>query len=587
MTYSRRYLTELVRSWKLISRSLLRKCRVSGTFQRKSGRRRSAMMLNEMNLRHRPLIVRYATAALFVVLAVLARRLLAPILSDRQPFPTFYVSVTAAAWWGGLGPTLFALVLGYLAADWFIIPPQNAFSALNLANTGTYFFVGLAIAFFTQMMHSAQDRAEASAAEGRDRQRELEREIVERKRVEDERELLLEQLSTARGRLEAVLRQMPAGVVIAEAPSGRIVLANEQLNQIWERRLPAASDEPTFDLHERRDKDGRRYLTHEWPLARSLSTGEVVNNEEVRFPRDDGKSVTVLVSSSPIRDPAGTIVAAVVVLSDITARKRAEDALLQAHEELERRVAERTADLARANESLRAEVVERRLAEQARNDLMRRLVVVQEEERARIARELHDQMGQQLTALKLGLDSLKSQPFDDPAQAERLQQVLARTRQIGHDMHRIAWELGPAALEGLDLPTALSSYADEWSQHAGIPVQFQCTGPWDGRLSPQIETTLYRVAQEALTNVAKHARATRVSLILNRRADEVLVIVEDNGVGFDAENAADPSRWGRRLGLAGMKQRGQAVGGAFQIESNPGGGTSVFVRVPVRQGHER
>ena len=223
-------------------------------------------------------------------------------------------------------------------------------------------------------------------------------------------------------------------------------------------------------------------------------------------------------SSSPIRDPGGTIVAAVAVLYDITARKRAEEALLRAHEELERRVAERTADLACANESLRAEVNERRLAEQSRNELLLRLVVVQEEERARIARELHDQMGQQLTALKLGLESMKNRPAEGPSEFERLQTMLALARQIGHDMHRIAWELGPAALEGLDLPTALSSYAEEWSQHAGVPVQFQCTGPWAGRLSSQIETTLYRVAQEALTNVAKHAQAGRLSLILNRRA---------------------------------------------------------------------
>ena len=248
----------------------------------------------------------------------------------------------------------------------------------------------------------------------------------------------------------------------------------------------------------------------------------------------------MFVSSSPIRDPGGTIVAAVAVLYDITARKQAEEALLRAHEELERRVAERTADLARANESLRAEVTERRLAEQARNDLLRRLVVVQEEERVRIARELHDQMGQQLTALKLGLESLDGPLPEGVTRPERLQQMLALTRQIGHDMHRIAWELGPAALEELDLPTALSNYAEEWSGHSGVPVQFQCTGPWEGRLPPQVETTLYRVVQEALTNVAKHAEAGRLSLILNRHADDVLVIIEDDGVGFDAEDGDGP-----------------------------------------------
>jgi two-component system CheB/CheR fusion protein len=536
---------------------------------------------NGLRLRHRPLIVRYAAAVLFVALAVLARRILAPVLSDRQPFPTFYVSVTAAAWWGGLKPTLFALVLGYLAADWFFIAPHNAFSALNLANTGTYFFVGLAIAFFTQMMHSAQDRAEVSAAEARDRQGELEREIVERRRVQQEREHLLEELRTARARLEAVLRRMPAGVLIADAPSGRIVLANEQMRRIWQRPSPSAEEDPGYHVRELISKDGRPYLPHEWPLARSLATGEVVKDEEVRFPLGDGEWGTMFVSSSPIRDPDGTILAAVAVFYDITARKRAEEALLRAHEELEGRVAERTADLARANESLRAEVAERRLAEQARNELLRRLVVVQEEERVRIARELHDQMGQQLTALKLGLESFEGPPPEDANRAERWRRMLALTRQIGHDMHRIAWELGPAALEEIDLPTALSNYAEEWSGHCGVPVQFQCTGPWEGRLPPQVETTLYRVVQEALTNVAKHAKASRLSLILNRRADDILVIIEDDGVGFDVENGTESTRSGPRLGLVGMKQRVQAVGGVFQVESTPGSGTTVFVRVPV------
>ncbi len=211
---------------------------------------------------------------------------------------------------------------------------------------------------------------------------------------------------------------MPAGVVIAEAPSGQIVLANEQSHRIWRRPLTAA-DDPGYGVQELRDKSGQPYLPHEWPLVRSLTAGEVVKNEEVRFPRGDGEWGTVSVSSAPIRDQGGTVVAAVAVLYDITSRKQAEEALLRAHEELERRVAERTADLARANESLRAEVTERRLVEQARNELLRRLVAVQEEERVRIARELHDQMGQQLTALKLGLESLQGPLPEGESQSER------------------------------------------------------------------------------------------------------------------------------------------------------------------------
>jgi two-component system CheB/CheR fusion protein len=543
---------------------------------------RTGDVVNGLRLRHRSPWLRYAAAVLFVALAFGARWLLNPVLGDRKPFPTFYVSMTAAAWLAGLGPTLLAVVLGYLLGDFFFVPPDLSFSAFDVSNTGTYFSVCLAITFFTHMMHAAEDRAQASAAEARDRQHDLEREIAERHRVEQEREHLLEQLRTARERLEAVLRQMPAGVVITEAPSGRIVLANDQARQIWRRLLADSSHELGTGVHELRAKDGQAYLSHEWPLARSLAGGEVVKNEEIQFPRDGGDWSTVLVNSSPIRDPHGAVVAAVAVLYDITARKRAEEALQHAHSELEERVAERTLDLARANESLRAEIGERRLAEAARNDLLRRIVVVQEEERVRIARELHDQMGQQLTALKLGLEALDGPPAaEGDDRRERLQRLLALTRQIGHDMHRIAWELGPAALDELDLPTALSNYAEEWAGHSGVAVRFQCTGGWDERLPPQVEGPLYRVVQEALTNVAKHAAASRLSLILNRRSDELQVIVEDDGVGFDTELKTTPVRPGPQLGLAGMKERVQTMGGILQVESSPGSGTTLFVRVPV------
>ena len=130
--------------------------------------------------------------------------------------------------------------------------------------------------------------------------------------------------------------------------------------------------------------------------------------------------------------------------------------------------------------------------------------------------------------------------------------MLELTRQIGHDMHRIAWELGPAALEELGpahRPLELRRrVVRAFPRPRAVPMH----GTLDGRLPPQVETTLYRVVQEALTNVAKHALAGRLSLILNRRADDVLVIIEDDGVGFDAGGRTDPRGRGRRLGLVGM-----------------------------------
>ncbi len=532
----------------------------------------------------RPWLWRYGGAILSVLAAATGRMLLSPVMGDRQPFPTFYLALILSAGYGGRGPVLLALVLGYLAAAWFFVEPHFSLAAGDPVSVAAYFFVGIAIAAYSDVMHADRDRARSSAAQAVRKQAELEQEIADRKKAEREREALLQELETARRRLEAVLQQMPAGVIIAEAPSGRFVLANDQVQEIWRQPFVAAEDFQDYAGYSGLDPDGSPYRPHQWPLARSLVMGEVVKDEEIGFRRGNGRRGTMSVSSAPIRDGEGTIIAGVVVFHDITERKQAEQELRRIREELEVRVAERTAALAEANKSLRTEVSERRVAERTRNQLLRRLVDIQEEERSRIARELHDQMGQQLTALKLGLDALDADGHDGTSRHLRVQGLLELARQVGHDMHRIAWELGPAVLDGYDLPTALSSYADEWSGHSRVPVQFHCAGEWSTRLPSQVEATVYRIVQEALTNVSKHSLATRLSLIVERREDQVLAIVEDDGIGFNVEEMASRTSPNRGLGLPGMRQRVEAVGGSIQIESSPGQGTAVFVRLPASDG---
>jgi PAS domain S-box-containing protein len=251
-----------------------------------------------------------------------------------------------------------------------------------------------------------------------------------------------------------------------------------------------------------------------------------------------------------LRDGTGRPRVILGVAQDITERKRNDEALLRIQEELERRVAERTAQLIHA----------------------------EEETRRRIARELHDEMGQHVTALKIGLESLRGNGGDAP----RIAQLTGMVRELDQRIDRLAHELRSSALEDFGLAAALSSYVDDFSGRSGIRVDLYDAASSAVRFEPLIETTIYRVAQEALTNVLKHARARSVSVILERRERQVGLIVEDDGGGFEMDRAV-PHRKHRdhRLGLIGMRERVALAGGTLLIESRVGGGTSIFVRLPI------
>ncbi|HEV2392188.1 MAG TPA: histidine kinase [Verrucomicrobiae bacterium] len=269
-------------------------------------------------------------------------------------------------------------------------------------------------------------------------------------------------------------------------------------------------------------------------------------------------------------------------------RKRAEEALKQAEaalqrekDQLEERVQQRTAQLSQANQALQAEILQRQRAEKGHRQVLRRLSQAQETERGRISRELHDRLGQDLTALKLGLQILRKQgPFSGAVQ-ESISKLEGLARGLMRDIHRLAWELRPPALDDLGLELALRRYATEWSEASEIPIDFHSAGLEGCRLPPEFETTLYRVAQEALTNVLRHAEAKRVSVLLERRASGVSLILEDDGLGFDCEALMRAPAARGKLGLLGMQERLKLLGGSFEIESAPGTGATLFARIPL------
>lgn len=223
----------------------------------------------------------------------------------------------------------------------------------------------------------------------------------------------------------------------------------------------------------------------------------------------------------------------------------------------------------------------RREREVLRRQLLERVITTQEEERKRIARELHDSTSQTLTSLMVGLRVMESTCPDCQLQeqARDLRSVAAQTLE---EVHALAMQLRPRILDDLGLPAALQRMADDWQARYKIPVDLLIT-IGETRLPGPVETALYRIIQETLTNIARHARAQNVSVLVERRAasdprgEIIVVVVEDDGAGFDLDVVQDQ----QSLGLLGISERAELLGGKLTIESAPGQGTSVFVEIPV------
>jgi len=222
--------------------------------------------------------------------------------------------------------------------------------------------------------------------------------------------------------------------------------------------------------------------------------------------------------------------------------------------------------------------------EKARLSLIERIVQVQEDERKIISRELHDHFGQSLLALLLQVQSgCKFNPSkcEYAAMPESLCTVVEKTiRQIIEEVHRLAWGMRPSILDDYGLDSALARHIEEATKTAGLDIDYQLSSP-NGlpRLPSRIEVTLFRIAQEAITNIIKHAKASHASVVLLRQLHEVTMLVEDNGQGFNPAVAQE--KGDQCLGLIGMKERVNLLGGGFVIESAPGEGTTIRVRIPL------
>ena len=325
--------------------------------------------------------------------------------------------------------------------------------------------------------------------------------------------------------------------IFQSSPDGRFISANPAMARMF------GYDSAEDLINDRRDIELQHYVDphRRRVFEKLISEKGVVQGFELEAYRKDGSRIWTSENVRAVRDENDKLLYYEGIVEDITQRKQVE--------------AERV-------------------------DLRRQLVRAQEDEQRRISRELHDQMGQSLAALLLGLKSLKDS-VREKSTSESIQRLQDITNGIADEMHSLIRELRPTALDDLGLHTALTNYLEEWSQRSNVTIDFHSNGLLDQRLSSQLESTIYRIVQEAVNNVIKHAKAQNVSIILEKRVNKVLVIIEDDGMGFDVEALLKTPAKNRRFGLLGMQERVALVGGSLSIESTPGVGTTVLVHIDI------
>jgi PAS domain S-box-containing protein len=318
------------------------------------------------------------------------------------------------------------------------------------------------------------------------------------------------------------------------------------------------------------DEATRQPINHQ-ELNRSESP--VHHLHDLKLLGKDGTETSIEETVAPLRNSQGTLMGLVLGFRDTGERKRAEEALRKAYDEMETRVRERTEELARANASLRAEIRQRQRLERC-------LLGVSEQEQIRIGQDLHDGLGQRLTGIaflsKALEQKLQQQLLPEAAETGKLtnllNEVICQTKELARGLH-------PVEAEPIGLMTALGRWADHITAVFGLSCCFECCDPVlvaDNGMATQ----LYRIAQEAAHNAVKHARASRMVIGLGSRNGEILLTVQDNGAGFSRELEA-----AQGMGLEIMRHRAEAIGASLSIQSSPSHGTCVTCSIPVSSGN--
>jgi len=475
---------------------------------------------------------RYVLAILAALVALLGREMLSPFLGESNPYHTVWIAVVFSAWYCGVAPAVVTTLLSLVGIWYFFLPPCGSF-ALQNPRTDIYGMVGfLAFSSFIIALGEANRRSKERS----------EREVAERRRIEDalrksqeelehhvkERTAALEQ-NVAELAEKAALLDMANDAIFVKDLHGAISYWNQGAERLYGWSKEEAISRSTHEL-----------LRTEFPIPLAEIETRDYWEGELRHTRRGGVQIVVASRWTTLRDKEGEPVAWLEINTDITSRKRAEEAALS---------------------------------------LSGQILTLQDEERKRLARELHDSVGQLLAAIKMNSAVFQTAPRDSPVaiaaadNAILIDQVISEIRTMSHLLH-------PPLLDDVGLPSALRWYVDGFSERSKIAVDVNIAGEI-GRLGSDVEIAIFRVVQECLTNVHRHSGSRSASLLLAQQDGRVRLEIKDSGKGIPLERQLALTSSGQLgVGFRGMRERVHQLGGNLDVHSD-GTGTTITAMLPI------
>jgi PAS domain S-box-containing protein len=461
--------------------------------------------------------VRYALATFTAVAALLLRQLLNPLLGHQNPYHTAWLAVVFCAWYCGIGATVFAVAICVIGSWYWFLPPYHSFAV----KSGTEIFGMLGFLAFSTVIIALGERTRRIMAK---------REQAEEK-VRNSQQDLETQIKQRTTELEekAKLLDSANDAILVKSASGTISYWNRGAERLYGWTVAEALGRSPHEL-----------LQTEFPVPLSEIESADGWEGELRHTKRDGSHIVVASRWTTLRDKGGKAVGWLEINTNITARKS---------------------------------------AEAAARSLSGRILTLQDEERRRIARGLHDSLGQYLTALKINLDSLPTTNGNGANVAHECSEIVDRclteTRTVSYLLH-------PPLLDESGFASAARWYIDGFAGRSGIKVSVDFPAEL-GRLHADVEIALFRAVQEALTNVHRHSGSSEVDIRVILDAKQVRLEIRDNGRGIPQKHLKHLVEGAGKtgVGIAGMRERMRELGGSLEIESVNGAGTRVIVMVPL------